>query len=154
MKLRISKIWIPDNKSAVHLIDLMETRYPITVCRIPFPWNLFGKSYMVIGGYHRLWAAIEAGLFEVEVTVLERTYEMVPLDKILIHPRMSKHTQQYQNLLANIKEKGILEPVALIQTHWLYALVFGKPYYLASGTFRYMAAEELGYKEIPAYIYR
>lgn len=67
---------------------------------------------------------------------------MIPLDKIDPNPQQARSEMgDIKDLMASIKEKGILEPILVRPRHGRYEIIAGER--------RYMASKRLGLKDIP-----
>lgn len=67
---------------------------------------------------------------------------MIPLDKIDPNPQQARSAMgDIHDLMASIKEKGILEPILVRPKHGRYEIIAGER--------RYMASKRLGMKDIP-----
>jgi len=67
---------------------------------------------------------------------------MIPLDKIDPNPQQARSEMgDINDLMASIKEKGILEPILVRPKHGRYEIIAGER--------RYMASKKLGLKDIP-----
>jgi len=77
---------------------------------------------------------------------------MVPLEKLFLrnqqlqkNPNNQKESPFYQKVRDSIREKGIINPLLCIETQECE----GQKYMCCIGNNRYLAAHELGIKEVP-----
>ena len=80
---------------------------------------------------------------------------MVPLEKLFLrnpslrkNPNTQRETSFYKRVRDSIKEKGIINPLLCIETQECE----GQKYMCCIGNNRYLAAVELGLKEVPVKI--
>ena len=80
---------------------------------------------------------------------------MVPIEKVFLrnpnlrkNPNTQRETSFYKRVRDSIKEKGIINPLLCIETQECE----GQKYMCCIGNNRYLAAVELGLKEVPVKI--
>ena len=80
---------------------------------------------------------------------------MVPIEKVFLrnqqlqnNPRNQKESLFYQKVRDSMKKRGMVNPLLCIETKECE----GQKYMCCIGNNRYLAAHELGYKEVPVKI--